>query len=72
MNSVKTYMALSSEIDPAHIISMADLEISIALASTLVSFDQQRQVTSSLAEKWEILPPRKIHFIIKKNGKEVE
>ena len=69
MNSVKTYMALSSEIDPAHIISMADLEISIALASTLVSFDQQRQVTSSLAEKWEILPPRKIHFIIKKDLK---
>lgn len=69
MNSVRTYMALSPEIDPAHIISMADLEISIALASPLVSFDQQRQVTASLAEKWEILPPRKIHFIIKKNLK---
>jgi len=67
MKSVNTYMAIPEKIDPAHIISMADLEISVALASTLVSFDQQRQVTASLAQKWSILPPRKIQFQLRDN-----
>lgn len=67
MNIVRTYMAIPETVDPAHIISMADLELSVALASTLVSFDQQRQVTASLAEKWIIIPPRTIQFKLRDN-----
>lgn len=57
MKSVRTYMNFPKEIDPAHILSMADLELSVALGSPLVTFDQERQITSALAEKWEIIPP---------------
>lgn len=67
MNSVRTYMTIPKEIDPAHILSMADLELSVALASTLVTFDQERQITSALAEKWEITAPKEIQFKLRKN-----
>ncbi|MGZ3806365.1 MAG: ABC transporter substrate-binding protein, partial [Pseudobdellovibrionaceae bacterium] len=67
MKSVKTYMNFPNEIDPAHILSMADLELSIALASPLVTFDQERQITAALAEKWEIIPPKTIQFKLRKN-----
>jgi len=67
MKTVRTYMNLPTDIDPAHILSMADLELSIALASPLVGFDQERQITAALAEKWEILPPKTIQFKFRKN-----
>ncbi len=67
MKSVRTYMNFPKEIDPAHILSMADLELSVALASPLVTFDQERQITSALAEKWEIIPPKTIQFKLRKN-----
>lgn len=67
MKSVRTYMNFPNEIDPAHILSMADLELSVALASPLVTFDQERQITAALAEKWEIIPPKTIQFKLRKN-----
>jgi len=67
MKSVRTYMNFPNEIDPAHILSMADLELSVALASPLVTFNQERQITAALAEKWEIIPPKTIQFKIRKN-----
>ena len=65
MDTVRTYMNFS-EVDPAHILTMADLEISFALASTLVAFDDQRKLVAGLADKWEILPPTKIRFTLRK------
>ncbi|HWU44859.1 MAG TPA: ABC transporter substrate-binding protein, partial [Bdellovibrio sp.] len=60
-------MNFPKEIDPAHILSMADLEVSVALASPLVTFDQERQITAALAEKWEIIPPKTIQFKLRKD-----
>ena len=54
--TIRTYMNFSDEIDPAKILSMADLELSIALATPLVVFDEQRQIAAGLAERWEVLP----------------
>lgn len=64
MDTIKTYMNFS-EIDPAHILTMADLEMSFALASTLVAFNDERQMVAGLAEKWETLPPTKIKFTLR-------
>lgn len=68
MDTVRTYMNFS-EIDPAHILTMADLEMSFALASTLVAFNDERKMVAGLAEKWETLPPTKVRFTLRKNLK---
>lgn len=64
--SVRTYMNFAKEIDPAHILTMADLEISIALSTPLVVFNNERQVVSGLAEAWSILPPDRVSFTLRK------
>ena len=64
--SVRTYMNFAGEIDPAHILTMADLELSVALSTPLVVFNNERQVVSGLAETWTILPDR-ISFSLRKN-----
>ncbi len=62
-------MNFSKGIDPAHILTMSDLELSIALATPLVTFNEERQVVAALAEKWTLVPPNKIQFQIRKNLK---
>lgn len=66
MDTVRTYLNFS-RVDPAYVLTMADLELSLALGSTLVAFDDQRQMVAGLAEKWEMLPPHKIQFTLR-NG----
>lgn len=68
MDTVRTYMNFS-EIDPAHILTMADLEMSFALGSTLVAFNDERKLVAGLAEKWELIAPTKIRFIFRKDLK---
>lgn len=68
MDTIRTYMNFS-EIDPAHILTMADLEMSFALASTLVAFNDERKMVAGLAEKWETLPPTKVRFTLRKGLK---
>lgn len=65
--SVRTYMNFAGDIDPAHILTMADLELSVALATPLVVFNNERQVVSGLAETWTILPPDRVSFTLRKN-----
>lgn len=67
LRTIRTYMNFSNEIDPAKILTMADLELSIALATPLVTFNQEREVVSGLAEKWTPLPPNKMVFLLKPN-----
>ncbi len=69
MKSVRTYLGFSQNVDPASIVTMADLEISMALASPLVAFDNERQVVAALAQTWTILPPNKIIFTLRANLK---
>ena len=65
-NSVRTYMNFAKEIDPAHILTMADLELSVALSTPLVVFNNERQVVSGLAESWTVLPPDRVSFTLRK------
>lgn len=68
VDTVRTYMNFS-EIDPAHILTMADLEMSNALGSTLVAFDDDQKLVAGLAEKWQTVLPTKVHFILRKGLK---
>ncbi len=67
--TIRTYMAFSQKVDPATILTMADLELSIALATPLVPFNDERQPVSALAEKWVPAGPNKMVFTLKPNLK---
>ena len=67
--SVKTYLNYSDEVDPARILTIADQELSAALASPLVEFNAERQITSALAEKWSTLSSDRIAFTLRRGLK---
>ncbi|MBK9294525.1 MAG: hypothetical protein IPM57_08780 [Oligoflexia bacterium] len=69
MSEVRTYMAFSSIIDPAKIVTTPDMDLSYALASTMVEWGIDKQFVSGLAEKWEIIGDRIFRFHIRKNTK---
>lgn len=64
-NSIHAYMSFPKQIDPAHILTMVDLDLSYALASTLVEWDDKRQVVAGLSNKWEVPNPNIIRFMLR-------
>ncbi len=62
---IRTYMSLPKQIDPAHILTMADLDLSFALASTLVEWDDSRQPVGALSDKWDFPKSNVIRFHIR-------
>lgn len=67
MKVVRTYLDFPEAIDPARIITMAELEISMALASTLITFNEDRQLISVLAKRWDIVSENQISFTLRDN-----
>ncbi len=67
MKTIRTYMNFTKGVDQAHIVTMSDLELSIALATPLVTFNEEREPVSALAERWDYIPPNKIVFVLKTN-----
>lgn len=69
MKAIRTYMNFTKGVDQAHILTMSDLELSIALATPLVEFNQEREPVAALAEKWSYVQPNKIIFTLKSDLK---
>jgi MarR-like DNA-binding transcriptional regulator SgrR of sgrS sRNA len=55
MKEIRTYMAFSSPVDPVKIETIPDMDMSYALASTLIEWDDQKQLSGALSDKWKIL-----------------
>ena len=68
MKEIRTYMPFTYPLDPVRIETIADLDISYALASTLVEWNRQKQVTSALAESWAV-SERNFRFTLRKDGR---
>jgi MarR-like DNA-binding transcriptional regulator SgrR of sgrS sRNA len=66
---IRTYMDYAKDLDPARILTISDLEISVALGSTLVTFDKERQLVTGLASKWEFTGPSQIAFTLREGLK---
>jgi MarR-like DNA-binding transcriptional regulator SgrR of sgrS sRNA len=64
---IKTYMAFGLPVDPAHIRTLVDLDISYSLASTLVDWDQTRDVIAGLAKSWNVDSEKVITFHLRDN-----
>ena len=54
---IKTYMSFGLPVDPAKVFTLVDLDLSYALASTLVDWSDSKEVISGLADRWD--PPRR-------------
>lgn len=50
-------------VDPAHILTMTDLDLSIALGSTLVTYNDSRELVSGLAERWVVSSETIVFFL---------
>lgn len=59
---IRQYIFVPKKIDPAHILTMAELDISMAISSTLVEWDDSRQPVAGLSEKWEVPSSNIIRF----------
>ena len=52
MKEIRTYMPFSFPVDPVKIQITPDMDLSYALASTLVEWSQSKQISAGLAERW--------------------
>jgi len=66
---LKTYLSFSLPLDPAHVKTMADLNLSYALASTLVTWSPSRELISSLAESWSFENKNQVQFKLSPKAK---
>lgn len=69
MNEVRTYMPFTFPVDPAKIQTIPDMDMSYALASTLVEWDSEKQISAGLAESWKIVGPNTYRFTLRQNAK---
>jgi MarR-like DNA-binding transcriptional regulator SgrR of sgrS sRNA len=67
MKQIRTLMSYSYPVDPVKIVSIADMDLSYALATTLVAWDKDKQVAAALAGSWERVSPTLSKFKIR-NG----
>lgn len=67
--TIKTYMQFALPVDPADVKTLVDLDLSYALAMTLVSWSPNRELVSGLAESWAPVSDKSIRFNIGKNMK---
>jgi hypothetical protein len=65
MNQIRTYMAYSVPIDPAKLEVIPDMDLSYALASTLVEWGPGKKIVSGLALEWEPLDNNVCRFTLR-------
>lgn len=55
MSEIRTYMSITYPVDPTRIETIPDMNISNALASTLVEWDKKKAMAPGLAISWKII-----------------
>lgn len=69
MHEVRTYMAFTYPVDPAEIQTIPDMDMSYALAATLVEWDAEKQISAGLAESWKVVEPNAYRFTLRENAR---
>ena len=67
--TVKTYLPFTLPVDPANVRTLVDLDLSYALADTLVGWSSTRELVSGLAESWKPTGEKEITFILSHKAK---
>jgi MarR-like DNA-binding transcriptional regulator SgrR of sgrS sRNA len=66
VKQIRTYMSYSYPVDPVRMVTMPDMNVSYALASTLVQWDSGKQLSGGVANFWE--PTTHDSYIFKIRG----
>jgi ABC-type transport system substrate-binding protein len=66
VRQVRTYMPYSVPVDPVKMVTIPDMDLSYALAGTMVEWDSQKQISSGVASKWETIGDKTYRFHIRK------
>jgi hypothetical protein len=66
---VRTYMDYSKPIDPVVMVTIPDMDLSYALASTLVEWDRKKQIVSGISSKWEKVGDKTLRFDLRNDLK---
>ena len=64
MKQARTYAQYTFPVDPAYLYWTGDQDLSYALASTLVQWDEKKQIRGSVASAWKKLNPTTFSFTI--------
>ena len=65
VKEIKTYQSFSQPIDPARLYTLPDMDISYALAGTLVEWSDEKNLISGLASNWEVVAPQTVRFTLR-------
>ena len=65
MKQIRTLMSYSYPVDPVRIVTIPDMDLSYALASTLVKWDHDKQFMGAVAESWEPIAENIYRFKIR-------
>lgn len=66
---VRTYLPYTYPLDPAKIQMLPDLALSNALASSLVEWDDEKEITSCIAKSWKIVSPKVYRFTLSRSAR---
>lgn len=66
---IKTYMQFGLPIDPAHVKTLVDLDISYSLGTTLTDWTPSRELKSGLADSWEFIGDKSVAFNLSDKAK---
>jgi len=65
LRQVRTYMPYSVPIDPVKMVTIPDMNLSYALAGTLVEWDKHKEISSAVASHWEVIDGKIYRFHIR-------
>lgn len=66
---IRTYLSISQPIDPAQVFTLADLDMSYALGSTLVDWDDSKQILAGLASRWAMPDSKTLQFTLSEKAR---
>jgi MarR-like DNA-binding transcriptional regulator SgrR of sgrS sRNA len=66
---IKTYLSFGLPVDPANVVTLADLDLSYALASTLVDWSDDRKLREGLAKSLSSSNETKVAFQLRPQAK---
>lgn len=66
---LRIYDSYSYPVDPSHVVILADIEIAYSVADRLIDLSDAHQAVGGLAERWEVVSEKVVHFTLRENLK---
>ena len=64
-NEIRIYDGFRFPVDPGKVVTLTDMDVSYALADTLVEWDEKKNIVGGLASSWKFLPGNIFRFTLR-------